>query len=717
MIDIIDSGMSYNGIVYDNTGTVSVVLAEPNTLGRDQFHSQQWTMKHDGLRNAVHSVHVMYGERVYDKMPPLKALRAGWIRVQKEIQVFSPNTKRILFVGDTKSLRVLIPGLEGDMDSAHGTLFKLGEWIVVPTFKDQGLHHQEAWIKRDIQRCLKLTRPTEPLPYLTELPHNCFTAMVIDLETTGLDPFTDTITTLGLQWSNTERAVITGEAIWPTIARLIDYEASIPFIFHNAQFDLGFLGTEFRKSTYGRIRDTMVRAKARGELVASLKHLGNYYTARPGNYAWHDAGTKHSFDEPAYICEDLDVTWRLWQLWQNDGLKPVVELMERAVSMTATQTYEGTAINRPLLDKLVEDGLAAKAILHDELVTEYGVDPNKTDELIAVLTERGYVFSKKTESGKDALTSDVLEEYGLDKLLEYRKLAKLDSAFVGKMQSLIRSDGMLPHRQTMLGADTGRSTMSDYNHQQSGRKGPVRQLLVSRFENGLIGAVDLAQAELRVACYVSGDEVMAEWLQQKDAHRLNASMAFNVSFDEVTEDQRFQAKAVVFRTIYGGRPITDGQKTVHAYLEGKFAKLFKWIYTTRDEAIKRNVVTDPWGKTRNLLKVLDYKGKWAVGRAGINSPVQGLASHLAIWLTVRCWELFQENLLESKVLFGVHDSIIFDVHPSEVQPVTLLVQQAFRELPLHLFPLHEKLPITGELQFGSNFATVKEGMKILCRSN
>lgn len=679
-------------------------------------------MKEAGILNRVGAVHVILPDMPTTKTLPLRELRKGWERVLRDIGIFSPQVKRILVLGETKVLRVCVPGLGAEIGDAHGTIFKLENGLeLVPTFelKDWELKHVRPWMERDILRLLKLTRPEAPLPYLNEITPGKKKRIVIDLETTGLT-HEDIITAVGIQWSDTERAIYTNHESTKSLYELIRElpELADEFWFHNSQFDLSFMGAEFRQRTFGKIHDTMIRSKSRGELVNSLKHLGNVYTARPGNYAWHVPGTEHRYDDPAYIAEDLDVTWRLAKIFDKDGSREVVKLMEEAAVMACEQTIRGSAIDLPVLDNLVSEGRTYIDRAYPELCTKYGCNINSNDELIESLKDQGYSFVTYTKTGKESITTEVLEGQGLYDIVEYRKAQKLDSSFVAKIRSLIRKDGLLPHIQTMMGARTGRSTMRDFNHQQAGRKGPVKKLLISRFKNGKIAAVDLAQAELRAACLLADDDVMAEWLMSVDAHRVNAANAFQVAFEEVTDDQRTAAKTVVFRLVYGGGAQTDGQKRVEEYLRGKFKKLFKWLDSVGYKAMRENSVTDYWGKTCGLLDLLDYRGKGGVRRAGINSPIQGLASHFAIWITVRIWKLFRELGLQSLVLFGVHDSIVMDVHPDEEEKVTQVVRQAFRDLltmtSLQKLRLSGKLAIEGELQFGSSWADTKNGEKILC---
>ncbi len=194
-------------------------------------------------------------------------------------------------------------------------------------------------------------------------------------------------------------------------------------------------------------------------------------------------------------------------------------------------------------------------------------------------------------------------------------------------------------------------------------------------------------------------------------------MAFNVPFDEVTDEQRTDAKTVVFRLIFGGSAITEGQKVVEAYLRKEFKKFFRWSDSIKKEGMSNLEVTDLFGKTCGLKEILDNRGKWAVGRSAINSPIQGLASHCAIYITVRIWELFRECYMQSLVLFGVHDSIVCDCHPNEKELLIKATQQAFKDLfswGLKDIPMAHKLPLEGELQFGKSLADTKNGEKIKC---
>lgn len=707
MLLIYNSG-EYFSEVYDPSLKYSVIF--------EQFEGREERfLRESGLWDKIASIHFLYPMEPEKKQAPVGELRRGWKRVQKELSAFTTGVQRLLYLGTSSGLSVLVPGLEVSLDDAHGTLFNLAVGdaqtkIVIPTFDVKSwfeLEHTRPWQERDIQRLLKLTRPDEPLPYATEMPVNLGSKVVIDLETTiELDPaYYGKVTAFGIQWSETDRAIITGEhevksAIAQVTAELM--RGTLKEVWgQNFQYDMGFMGADFRSVALGKVKDTNIRARARGDKRAGLKHLANLYTARPGCYAWFKPGTEFRYEDPAYITEDLESTWRLSKLFDKDGERLVVQIMERAIVMCADQSAEGSQIDMTRLDTLLEDSQKTLHALELTIKSKYGVNPGQVDELIKVLESQGYKFTKKTKTGKDSLTADVLLEHGLEDLYDWRQVQKFDSAFIGKMRTMIRPNGRLPHYQSMMAADTGRSTCKYFNYQQMPRKGPGKSLLISRYKGGKIAQVDLSQAELRIAAYLSGDSKFAAVLMLKDAHRYNASLAFNVPFDEVTDEQRNAAKTVVFRLIYGGQPVTEAHKRVAAYLKQEFPVLMAWIESSGKLAMKHNSVTDPFGKTRNLLDILSYRGRWGVRRAGINSPVQGVASHCAIYLMLRIWEMLGDNMALSKVLIGIHDSTVIDVHPDEEQLVEGIVGQAFRDLYClikPMFPLAKTLPLTGDYQ-------------------
>lgn len=650
---------------------------------------------------------------------PVRDLRKRWERVLLELP---ETTKRIiLFAPDANILKSVIarplssiPGF--GFDTAHGTIFTLPNGVeLVPTW-DKVSPYQKKFRDRDIDRAKNLVKPKEPLPYQNYLPapqHILTKDIVIDVETTGGNIHTDTLTSIGIQWGPNSRAILVGDE-----GRFIDIglwlleraSEGCQFWFHNAAFDLAFLPSQLRTDFYSSIHDTLMRSRAGGCLDNSLKHLGNYYTDRPGNYAWLEG--HHNFSDPAYQCEDLEVTWQLKEKWKKFQ-PPIVILAEYCQSMLVDQSLTGSKIDRPKLAKVDEELPAHIAELREEITKQFA-DPEDKEAFGKALRKAGYAVGK-TATGQYSIKKQDLRDWGLEDCAQYIEAKKLLSSFVNTINGLILDNDILPHTQSMLICRSGRTSMKDYNWQQTGRKGPIRQLLISRFENGYIGSVDLSQAELRVAALISNDEPFAKVLMSRDAHQYNASMAFNVPIDQVTDEQRTDAKTVVFRALYGGQPQNEGQQQVKNYLDREFEDLAEWSHNIKKEAASKLKIVDIWGKVTNLEDLYNpeyrYNGIGRVKRTGLNGPIQGIASHTSMYIQFYCWKYFKKRKLQSLVLFGNHDATLMDIHPYEVGAVCEIVQESFWSLektPIAKFPLfNNPLPITGELLIGKNWSLLK----------
>lgn len=728
-------------------------------------------LKETGLWERTASIHSLHPWKMEaGKKPSVPQMRLGWQRVRREL-AHSTGVKRLLFLcPDTASLRVLVPGLGATLTDANGTLFSVNvggalsgkknaevlpdrELVMVPTWDlynwERNPHYIAPRMLQAVKRCLRLPRPAAPLPYWTHIPQHADLSgkIALDIETEStltktlksgvvidedgaLDPATARITDVIIQWSDTERAIISGDA---EIAALFEYLTANPpaeVWMHQAFFELRMFPRSLRLALYGRVRDTFIRARGRGAIsgFASLKHLATLHTRCVGNHAWHVPGEKHSFRDPKYICEDAEATWRLSKVYAESSY--FIDLMEKCVVMTSDQSMLGSFIDRELLENLTRQAAKDMAEMEPLLIEKYGCHPNQVQELVQRLLAMGYELTETTEKGNLSLDDKVLEALGLQDLLDYRKLSKLNSSFVGKVESLMRKDGTLPHEQKVCGADTGRTTVSNFNWAQAPRKGPTKKLLISRFPGGKIAAVDLAQAELRTVALLSNDGAMAEWLRQKDAHRVNAANAFNVAFEAVTDDQRNAAKTVVFSLIYLAQPKSEQQKRVAEYLYAAFPKLFAYLNRSAANALRELHVVDHFGMERSLTGVMDgYKpggGKTRAGgrkgdvrRAGANTKIQSLASHVNFLIELYVWEQLMKRGMRSLVLFSVYDSIVFDVYPGEEESLAQLVREGFQNLrntPIWTLPLSHTLPFEGEFQLGDNWMDTKAGEKLMCSS-
>lgn len=708
---------NHTGIILNQTGDLAVLFDAPSRSTDSPMPCNDSTLDWlDGLDlgDRLSGIFLVTRNKASkDKKIPLRDLRLGWQRVLGEITAITPNVKRVLvFCGSELINAVIFPELKGDhstpgMEEFHGTIFTLPCGLeIVPTFNKQ-MAHTAPWMLADALRFRDLVKPPFPLSYRSNVIPRAAKWVAVDLETTGLHTWRDKILIMGLQWGYNERSIVDrsfGKA-WDHLADLM-LSGTVVWM-HNKQFDIGFATQKFRDADAitGNCRCTLMRARAEGEVVGNLKHLGNLYSDRPGNYAWIEQGSQFTFNNPAYLCEDLAATWALVQHWQDvDTL--VVKLMDECTLMGAEQTLLGSYIDLEALETAVDDARRDAKELYEKLFALYGVDPGKQELLCPVLIKMGYPVQKNKVTGKYILRAQELDRFGLFDVKLYRQLVKMDSSFVGKIKKLLRADGTLSHNQKMMAAETGRSTMSDFNWQQAGRKGPVRGLLISRFAGGVIWYIDLDTNEIRVGAYISGSEKMGRWALLSDGHRVTASRSLRKLESEVTTDERESTKTLLYRKMFMGQAYTELQKIIDEYLESEFSDFFGHMTAVGNLCMRTLFVTDAWGKTRRLEKTLAEKGKYAVKRAGGNSPIQGLASHFALWLTVRVWKKFKKLGMKSLVIMGIHDAIVGDLYPGEEELVIKCVQEAFKELGdiiTKQFPVANWLPLAGELTWGKSW--------------
>lgn len=237
---------------------------------------------------------------------------------------------------------------------------------------------------------------------------------------------------------------------------------------------------------------------------------------------------------------------------------------------------------------------------------------------------------------------------------------------------------------------------------------------------GKIGLIDLAQAELRSACLISVDEEFAEAIRSGDPHRFAASIAFKMRPEDVPAPLRKKVKGVVFGKLYGGsnsglaKRIGVGEaevKEVDQKVFGRFKKLASWLKMIKEQGVNDLFIEDVFGRRRDLQDLMWNEGPNSVGRKACNTPIQALASHMAMTILTNTSRFLRERGLKTRTLFGIHDSTLLDIHPEDdLMAVCQCVQDGFmclHDTPLRDMELWPFLPIEGELIIGKSWAAVE----------
>jgi len=295
---------------------------------------------------------------------------------------------------------------------------------------------------------------------------------------------------------------------------------------------------------------------------------------------------------------------------------------------------------------------------------------------------------KKTKTGYST-AADVLEKLAPDypfvaKILEYRALAKLKSTYVDGMDQFIMSDSRIHCNFNQTVTATGRISCSDPNLQnipirtEQGRL--IRKCFVPREGYEFVDA-DYSQIELRIMAHMSGDDKLIDaYKNAKDIHRITASEVFSVPFDEVTDTQRRNAKAVNFGIIYGissfglSQGLSITRKEAQAYIDNYFAK-FPGVKAYLDnlvEGAKENgYITTLFNRRRPIpeLSSSNFMQRQFGERVAMNAPIQGTAADIMKIAMIKVYKRLLDERLQSKLIIQVHDELLIEAPHSEIQQV------------------------------------------------
>jgi DNA polymerase I len=356
---------------------------------------------------------------------------------------------------------------------------------------------------------------------------------------------------------------------------------------------------------------------------------------------------------------------------------------------------------------------------HQEAGEEFNLQsPSQISKLL--FDKIGLRVVKRTKTGPST-DSSVLEQLesshplpGL--ILQHRSVAKLKNTYVDVLPRLVRtSTGRVHTRLHQTVAATGRLSSSDPNLQnipirtQEGRK--IREAFVASDDHVLV-ALDYSQIELRILAHVSQDPVMLDsFIKGEDVHRRTASEIFEVTMEEVTRDQRGQAKAINFGLLYGmgvlrlARELGMKRTQAKEFLE-KYFERYKGIKSWNDEALAaahaEGAVYTLFGR-RRLLPELQSANRGTVARGerlAINTPIQGTAADLIKRAMVDADTALQEHVPKAKMLLQVHDELVLDVPKSMADMAFATVKGAMEAAAQF------DVPLVVDGQVGNNWAEV-----------
>lgn len=328
--------------------------------------------------------------------------------------------------------------------------------------------------------------------------------------------------------------------------------------------------------------------------------------------------------------------------------------------------------------------------------------------------------AKKTKTGYST-AADVLEKLQdehpvIPMILEYRQLTKLKSTYADGLAGYIREDGRIHGKFNQTIAATGRISSTDPNLQnipirmELGRK--IRKVFIPEEDYVFLDA-DYSQIELRVLAHMSGDEKLINaYKEAKDIHRITASEVFHTPFEEVTPQQRSNAKAVNFGIIYGissfglGQGLNITRKEAERFIEKYFEtypKIKEYLDGLVAQAKKEGYSTTLFGRRRPIpeLGSSNFMQRSFGERVAMNSPIQGTAADIIKIAMNRVNRRLKEGNMRSRLILQVHDELLVEAHKDEAEEVKkILVEEMQGATRL-------EVPLEVEVKSGNNWYEAK----------
>ena len=428
-----------------------------------------------------------------------------------------------------------------------------------------------------------------------------------------------------------------------------------------------------------------------------------------------------------YAAEDADVTMKLHQtLFPELEKTPTLLKLFNEIEMPLVRVLSHIERNGVLIDpqKLlaqsqeIEQRLAeVEAEVHQAAGQEFNLASTK--QLQEILFEKlGLPVKKKTPKGAPSTNEEVLEELAQEGhivpklLIEHRGLSKLKSTYTDKLPQMINpKTGRVHTSYHQAVTATGRLSSSDPNLQnipirnEEGRR--IRQAFIAR-EGYKIVAADYSQIELRIMAHLAHDEGMLKaFAEGKDIHRSTAAEIFGVSLEEVTNEQRRNAKAINFGLIYGmsefglsnqlGISRQEARSHMDAYFN-RYPNVLQFMTDIKTKAAEQGYVETLLGRRLYLPEIKSSNGmrRKAAERVAINAPMQGTAADIIKVAMIGIDKMIfgDEDI---KMIMQVHDELVFEVKAERVDHYSQLIKAEMEKaIKLHV-------PLIADVGVGDNW--------------
>ncbi|MGN0345501.1 MAG: DNA polymerase I [Lachnospiraceae bacterium] len=413
-----------------------------------------------------------------------------------------------------------------------------------------------------------------------------------------------------------------------------------------------------------------------------------------------DDGTKEALHKwigslMATICDAYEP---MAVLLEEQGMKALYEEVERPLLFVlADMEIVGIIADAKALKEYGNQLSGRITQLEQEIYAGAGEEfnINSPKQLGVILFEKLQMpYGKKTKTGYST-AADVLDklapEYPLvAQILEYRQLTKLKSTYADGLAGCIQEDGRIRSTFNQTITATGRISSTEPNLQNIPIRMELGRLIRKVFlpaEGCVFLDADYSQIELRVLAHMSGDQTLIDaYRQAQDIHRITASQVFHIPFDEVTDLQRRNAKAVNFGIVYGissfglGEDLGITRQEAAEYIKQYFAtypKIKEFLDQMVEQAKTTGYATTLYGRRRPVpeLSSSNFMQRNFGERVAMNSPIQGTAADIIKIAMIRVHDRLAEEGLASRLILQVHDELLVETAEAEQEQVAAILSE------------------------------------------
>ena len=430
-----------------------------------------------------------------------------------------------------------------------------------------------------------------------------------------------------------------------------------------------------------------------------------------------------------YAAEDADITLQLKSvltemLTENRAVDLFENLEMPLVRVLTDMEFEGVRIDGEFLNNYSKDLEKLIKEKEESIYEKAGVrfniaSPKQVGEVLFDKMKIPYRW-KKTKSGQYSTSEEKLSELALEheyvqEILDFRKFSKLKSTYVDALPRLINpKTGRVHSSFNQARAATGRLSSENPNLQNipirddAGRE--IRKAFIPRDENHILLAADYSQIELRLIAEIANEKAMLEAFQAgHDIHRATAAKVYGVELEEVTADQRRNAKTVNFSIIYGAgatnlsRQLNIKRKDAKILIDNYFTQyqdLKKYMDKTVENCRKDGYVTTLMGRRRELRDINSRNAlaRTNAERVAINTPIQGSAADMIKVAMINIHKALKDGNFKSKMIMQVHDELVFDVYKPELEMLKPIIENLMKSAIPNL-----QVPILVGMDVGENW--------------